>query len=73
MAADAGLTARADGHLTWNPQDGGTYEKAIAHLTVDKNGKRGDEAGFDKNNVAVYGLGLQRLRPGAGPDRSGAS
>ena len=45
-------------NLAWNPQDGGTYEKVIAHLTVDKNGKRGDEAGFDKNNVAVYGLGL---------------
>ncbi len=44
--------------LTWNPTDGGTYEKAIAHLTVDKNGKRGDEPGFDKTKVKVYGLGL---------------
>ena len=25
---------------------------------MDKNGKRGDEAGFDKSKVAVYGLGL---------------
>ncbi|WP_422936680.1 ABC transporter substrate-binding protein [Sinomonas sp. P47F7] len=58
MMAKAGLSAEQMGSLAWNPQDGGSFEKAIAHLTVDKNGKRGDEAGFDKNNVAVYGLGL---------------
>ena len=45
-------------NMTWNPDDGGTYEKTIAHLTVDQNGKRGDEAGFDKTKVKVYGLGL---------------
>lgn len=58
MLAKAGVTADQMGSLSWNPKDGGTFEKAIAHLTVDKNGKRGDEPGFDKNNVAVYGLGL---------------
>ena len=52
--------------LDWNPQDGGSYEKAIAHLTVDKNGVRGDEPGFDKNNVAVYGLGLENSGGGTG-------
>jgi multiple sugar transport system substrate-binding protein len=57
-AKDAGISEQQIGSLTWNPQDGGTYEKTIAHLTVDKNGKRGDEPGFDKNNVKVYGLGL---------------
>jgi len=30
----------------------------IAHVTVDVNGKRGDEPGFDKTRVKVYGLGL---------------
>jgi multiple sugar transport system substrate-binding protein len=54
----AGLTADQLNKLEWNPTDGGTYEKAIAHLTVDKAGKRGDEPGFDKNNVKVYGLWL---------------
>jgi multiple sugar transport system substrate-binding protein len=44
--------------LAWNPTDGGTYEKAIAHLTVDTSGRRGDEPGFDKTKVKVYGLGL---------------
>ena len=66
MAADAGLTPEQMGSLTWNAQDGGTYEKAIAHLTVDKSGKRGDEPGFDKNNVAVYGLGLESSGAGMG-------
>jgi multiple sugar transport system substrate-binding protein len=66
MATDAGITAEQMKSLTWNPQDGGTYEKAIAHLTVDKNGKRGDEPGFDKNNVKVYGLGLDQSYGAAG-------
>ncbi|MDX3225800.1 sugar ABC transporter substrate-binding protein [Streptomyces sp. ME19-01-6] len=56
MAKAAGLTAEQLNGLSWNPKDGGTFEKAIAHLTVDKNGKRGDEPGFDKNKVKVYGL-----------------
>jgi multiple sugar transport system substrate-binding protein len=43
--------------LAWNPTDGGTFEKMVAHMTIDANGKRGDEPGFDKNNVKTYGLG----------------
>ena len=58
LISDGGYTADDLSKMTWNPNDGGTYEKIIAHLTVDKNGKRGDEAGFDKSKVAVYGLGL---------------
>ena len=53
-----GYSAEQLAALSWNPQDGGTYEKAIAHLTVDVNGVRGDQPGFDKTRVAVYGLGL---------------
>ncbi|QOV40650.1 sugar ABC transporter substrate-binding protein [Streptomyces ferrugineus] len=56
MAKDAGLTAEQLNSLAWNPKDGGTFEKAIAHLTVDAKGRRGDEPGFDKDNVKVYGL-----------------
>lgn len=62
MIKDAGLTADQMANLTWNPDDGGTFEKAIAHLTIDANGKRGDEPGFDKTKVKVYGLGI----PGSG-------
>jgi len=58
LVADGGVQESDLQKLTWNPQDGGTYEKAIAHLTVDKSGKRGDEPGFDKSKVKVYGLGL---------------
>ena len=55
----AGYTADDLAALTWNPEDGGTYEDVIAHLTVDANGVRGDEPGFDKNNVATYGLWME--------------
>ncbi len=54
----AGVADSDLANLTWNPTDGGTYEKMIAHLTVDASGKRGDQAGFDKTKVKVYGLGL---------------
>ncbi|KUM88008.1 MULTISPECIES: ABC transporter substrate-binding protein [Streptomyces] len=56
MTDAAGLTAAQLNDLAWNPGDGGSFEKAVAHLTVDRNGKRGDEPGFDKNHVKVYGL-----------------
>ena len=66
MLADAGVSEEQMKSLTWNPEDGGSYEKVIARLTVDKNGVRGDEPGFDKNNVAVYGLGLENAGSGQG-------
>ncbi|MFV0458176.1 MAG: ABC transporter substrate-binding protein [Actinomycetales bacterium] len=53
---EAGITAEQLATATWNPQDGGTFEQIIAHLTIDANGVRGDEPGFDKNDVEVYGL-----------------
>ncbi|KYK15781.1 MULTISPECIES: sugar ABC transporter substrate-binding protein [Streptomyces] len=56
MVKDAGLDAADLNDLAWNPEDGGTFEKAIARLTVDEQGRRGDEPGFDKDNVKVYGL-----------------
>ncbi|GIE97156.1 ABC transporter substrate-binding protein [Paractinoplanes rishiriensis] len=55
--ADAGIDPASLQNLSWNPVDGGTFEKTIARLTVDRNGVRGDAPGFDKNNVAQYGLG----------------
>lgn len=59
MIAEAGLTDDDISAMTWNPDDGGTFEKVLARLTVDRNGKRGDEEGFDPNHVKVYGLGIQ--------------
>ncbi|NYD67769.1 ABC transporter substrate-binding protein [Agromyces atrinae] len=58
MVTDAGIDPAALSEAAWNPTDGGTFEQAVAALTVDENGVRGTEAGFDKNNVAVYGLAL---------------
>lgn len=45
--------------LTWNPDDGGTFQKAIEHLSIDKNGNRGDSPSFDKNNVKTYGFAME--------------
>ncbi|MEV0716473.1 sugar ABC transporter substrate-binding protein [Asanoa sp. NPDC050611] len=56
-AKDAGITADQIRDMTWNPDDGGTFDDIVAKLTVDKNGKRGDEPGFDKTKVARYGIG----------------
>lgn len=53
----AGIEASTLQNLSWNPDDGGTFEKTVAHLTIDAKGVRGDEPGFDRNNVKQYGLG----------------
>lgn len=66
MAAAAGLSEADMNDLTWNPADGGSFEDAVSRLTVDKSGKHGDEPGFDKDHVAVYGLGLPGSGGGAG-------
>ena len=66
MITAAGYTDADLQNLTWNPTDGGTFEKFVAHLTIDKNGSRGDEPGFDKNNVKTYGLGLENGTDGNG-------
>lgn len=58
LVADAGLDENDLATMDWNPDDGGSYEDVIAHLTIDANGVRGDEEGFNPNDVEVYGLGL---------------
>ncbi|MFJ4828898.1 ABC transporter substrate-binding protein [Streptomyces sp. NPDC088747] len=58
LAKKAGIGDSDMQKLAWNTEDGGTFEKTVAHLTVDRNGVRGDEPGFDKKHVKVYGLGL---------------
>ncbi len=66
MARRAGITPRDMATMTWNPRDGGTFGDIVARLTVDKNGVRGNEPGFDPNNVAVHGLGLESSGNGIG-------
>jgi multiple sugar transport system substrate-binding protein len=38
LIADAGVKEADLQNLQWNPQDGGTYETMITHLTVDQSG-----------------------------------
>ncbi|GIF25456.1 multiple sugar transport system substrate-binding protein [Actinoplanes tereljensis] len=53
---DAGVDPASLNTLIWNPTDGGTFEKLVAHLTVDTNGIRGDEAGFNPRSIRIHGL-----------------
>ena len=56
MLTEEGLTPEDLEGLDWNPEDGGTFEKMLARLSVDANGVHGDEEGFDPTNVARYGM-----------------
>jgi multiple sugar transport system substrate-binding protein len=58
MLSDAGVNTNDLSNLSWNTSGSGSFEKLVAHLTIDQNGKRGDQAGFDKTKVKVYGLAL---------------
>lgn len=60
MLEAAGMKADDLKALTWNPTDGGTFGELIQKLTVDANGKHGNEAGFDKTKVTTYGWGLEK-------------
>lgn len=64
MLAEAGISEEEMQNLSWNPEDGGTYEDVIARLTVDVNGVRGDEPGFDKDRIKTYGLWLDGIGVG---------
>ncbi|AXI76803.1 ABC transporter substrate-binding protein [Peterkaempfera bronchialis] len=55
MLKKAGVDPASLKDLTWNPQDGGTFEQLIAKLTVDSKGHNGLDPAFDRNNVAVFG------------------
>lgn len=54
--AKAGVSESDLSKLTWNPDDGGTFEQTIAKLTVDDQGHNGLDPAFDKNHVKVYGF-----------------
>jgi len=51
----SGLSLEDLSNLEWNPEDGGSFEAAIAALSIDANGVRGNEEGFDPSNVVQYG------------------
>nr|WP_315229295.1 sugar ABC transporter substrate-binding protein [uncultured Albidiferax sp.] len=62
MAKKAGVTLAELQSMTWNPKDGGSFEKIVRKLTVDGAGNNATAANFDKKKVAVYGY----QNPGAG-------
>ncbi|MEF2277257.1 sugar ABC transporter substrate-binding protein [Deinococcus sp. YIM 134068] len=55
LVAKAGLKPADLANLTWNPRDGGTWQRTIARLTVDRNGKNGLSPDFDRRRVNQYG------------------
>ncbi len=55
-ASKAGYPASRVNSLTWNATNGGTFEKFLRSVTVDKNGNNALSKKFDANNVATYGL-----------------
>jgi multiple sugar transport system substrate-binding protein len=61
-ARKAGVTLAELREMDWNPQDGGSFEKILARLTLDAKGRNAASAGFDRRAVAVYGY----QNPGTG-------
>jgi multiple sugar transport system substrate-binding protein len=66
MLAKAGIDPKEMSSWTWNPQDGGSFQEAVAKLTVDKNGKNGLDPDFDMNNVVQFGFVAGAGDPGSG-------
>ncbi|EAR08783.1 ABC transporter substrate-binding protein [Reinekea blandensis] len=62
MAEAAGITLEELNNMSWNPQDGGSFEQIVRKLTIDENGNNALSADFDADNVAVYGY----QNPGSG-------
>jgi len=56
MLKAAGVDPAELAAATWNPKDGGTFEKILAKLSVDKNDKPGTDAAFDAKSVKRHGL-----------------
>ena len=56
MLKAAGITPAQLNNLAWNSTSGGSFEQAIAKLTLDKNGKNGLAADFDKASVKQFGF-----------------
>lgn len=66
--AEAGLTEEDMQNMTWAPDGSGSFGEIVKKLTVDANGVHGDQPGFDKSNVAVYGLMPMGLQGNNGQD-----
>lgn len=56
MLDKAGIDPAIMKDWTWNAQDGGSFEQAIAKLTLDDQGRNGLDPKFDKTKVVQYGF-----------------
>lgn len=56
MAEQAGVTREELWSMTWNPVDGGSFERIARRLTRDRDGRSAVDAGFDRRRVRVYGF-----------------
>ncbi len=56
MAEKAGVTRDELWGMTWNPTDGGSFERIARRLTRDSTGHSAADAGFDRRRVRVYGF-----------------
>ena len=65
MLDAAGVSEEEVNNMSWNAEDGGTFEEVIAKLTLDANGNNGLSADFDKDNVVQYGFTNQMAGGGA--------
>jgi len=54
---EAGITRDELWNMTWNPDDGGTYQEVIARLTRDAAGNNALDRNFNRDNIARHGFG----------------
>jgi multiple sugar transport system substrate-binding protein len=65
ILAKAGVTQEEMDNLTWNPEDGGSFEQVLARLSLDKNGNNGLSPDFDRDNVTRWGMAMDYVNMGA--------
>lgn len=56
MAEQAGVTREELASMTWNPVDGGSFERVARRLSRDRAGRSAADAAFDRRRVRVYGF-----------------
>ncbi|MCB0200230.1 MAG: sugar ABC transporter substrate-binding protein [Anaerolineae bacterium] len=56
MLDAAGITEEEVNNMTWNAQDGGTFQEIIAKLTLDAEGRNALDPAFDKDNIVQHGF-----------------
>ena len=66
MLEKQGIDPKSLWDLDFKPADGGSFDQVLAKLTVDAKGRNGLDPGFDRQNIAQYGLLLNGQSDGLG-------